>query len=333
MALYNKYRPSKLDEVIGQKDAISLIKAEIVSPRSSYLFVGKSGSGKTTLARIFAEEVNAEVIEIDAASNNGVDNIRSLRDLATYVPAFYDRRMFIIDECHMLSNQAWNALLKILEESPPTTIWVLATTEEHKVIETVVSRCTKVRFNAPSVDQITDLLNDISIKEGSDTNASRTIATACDGNVRMAIGMLEDYIKTGELNINRLSETDLLLFMKAIYSKDVEFINNYLTKFTSSDILRFAKLLTDYQTMLVVRNSVPLTVKTEEILANYTNISVDKLDMLRDVQLEISQYIKDDYKDTLHLLQILINRILEFHVTIGELFTFQNAIYGYFEVL
>jgi DNA polymerase-3 subunit gamma/tau len=171
-ALYRKWRPKTFDEVIGQKHITDTLKNQVASGRLShaYLFIGSRGTGKTTCARILARAVNCtnpsngdpcgecpacrsilsgsapEIVEIDAASNNGVDDVRALRDEAIYSPAVLKKRVYIIDEVHMLSKPAFNALLKILEEPPEHLLFILATTELNKVPATIISRCQRYNF-------------------------------------------------------------------------------------------------------------------------------------------------------------------------------------------
>ena len=171
-ALYRKWRPKSFDDVVSQPQITATLKNQIAGGRTAhaYLFTGSRGTGKTTCARIFAKAINcpnshdgepclecdicraaengslADIIEIDAASNNGVDNVRDLRDDAIYTPSEVKRRVYIIDEVHMLSISAFNALLKIIEEPPEHLMFILATTELHKVPATILSRCQRFTF-------------------------------------------------------------------------------------------------------------------------------------------------------------------------------------------
>ena len=181
-ALYRKWRPQRFSDVVGQTAITDTLKAQVESGRLShaYLFSGSHGTGKTTCAKILAKAVNCEhpihgdpcnecascrgsddgsvmdVIEIDAASNNGVDDVRELRDEAVYSPAQVKKRVYIIDEVHMFSNQAFNAILKIMEEPPAHVLFILATTEQHKVLPTVLSRCQRFTFKRITADTIAD---------------------------------------------------------------------------------------------------------------------------------------------------------------------------------
>ena len=191
-ALYRKWRPSTFDEVRGQDHIVTTLKNQIASGRigHAYLFCGTRGTGKTSIAKIFARAVNCEhphngnpcgecaacraiatgasmnVVEIDAASNNGVDNIRQIRDEVEYSPADGKFRVYIIDEVHMLSTGAFNALLKTLEEPPSYVIFILATTEAHKIPITVLSRCQRYDFRRIDGETITGRLRQMADAEG-----------------------------------------------------------------------------------------------------------------------------------------------------------------------
>ncbi|MBR4131346.1 MAG: DNA polymerase III subunit gamma/tau, partial [Oscillospiraceae bacterium] len=191
-ALYRKYRPQTFDEVVGQSGVTQTLKAQLAAGRLShaYLFTGSRGTGKTSCAKILAKAVNCEhpeggnpcnrcaacrsidegrcmdVLEIDAASNNGVDNVRSLRDDAIYPPAEVKMRVYIIDEVHMLSISAFNALLKLIEEPPAHLLFILATTELHKVPATILSRCQRFSFRRLTPEDIGARINECAFREG-----------------------------------------------------------------------------------------------------------------------------------------------------------------------
>ncbi len=201
--LYRTYRPSKWSEVIGQDHITEPLKDSIANKRiaHAYLFSGSRGIGKTTLARIFAKDVGAneeDIYEIDAASNRGIDDIRSLREHVSVLPFSSAYKVYIIDEVHMLSKDAWNALLKTLEEPPAHVIFILATTELDKVPETIISRCQTFVFRKPSREVIRKQVQAISKKEGIevDAGAADLIALLGDGSFRDALGMLEKVISS-----------------------------------------------------------------------------------------------------------------------------------------
>lgn len=218
-ALYRKYRPQTFDDVVGQLAVTQTLKNQLLHNRMShaYLFTGTRGTGKTTCAKILAKAVNCEnptdgnpcnccaacrsidsgacmdVLEIDAASNNGVDNVRSLRDDAIYSPAQVKKRVYIIDEVHMLSISAFNALLKIIEEPPEHLLFILATTELHKVPVTILSRCQRFSFRRILPEDIVDRLNYIAYRENIDLepDAAAYLARLADGGMRDAISLLD----------------------------------------------------------------------------------------------------------------------------------------------
>ena len=221
-ALYRKFRPDNFNDVKGQDHIVTTLKNQIKANRigHAYLFTGTRGTGKTTIAKIFARTVNCEnpvdgnpcgecrtckaiasgssmnVIEIDAASNNGVDNIREIVDEVSYSPAEGKYKVYIIDEVHMLSIGAFNALLKTLEEPPSYVIFILATTEVHKIPITILSRCQRYDFKRISIETITDRLRELMTQEQVDVEekALRYIAKAADGSLRDALSLLDQCI-------------------------------------------------------------------------------------------------------------------------------------------
>ncbi len=218
-ALYRKYRPCDFDDVVGQKAVTDILKYEVSAGKLShaYLFCGSRGTGKTSCAKILSKAVNClhpnngnpcnaceaclavergiatDVIEMDAASNNGVDNVRDLKDEIAFTPAELKYRVYIVDEVHMMSASAFNALLKTLEEPPPYVIFILATTEFHKLPSTIVSRCQRFDFKRIGTEQIMSRLFYISEKEGISltADAARMIARTSAGGMRDAVNLLE----------------------------------------------------------------------------------------------------------------------------------------------
>ena len=218
-ALYRKYRPKTFDDVVGQEHITETLKKQVETGRLShaYLFIGTRGTGKTTCAKILAKAVNCEhpvngnpcnqcaacrgiddgsildVVELDAASNNGVDNVRALRDEAVFSPANVRKRVYIIDEVHMLSTSAFNALLKILEEPPAHLMFILATTELHKVPATILSRCQRHSFKRIPVDTIAARLNFVARQEhlNLQPDAAALLARMADGGMRDALTLLD----------------------------------------------------------------------------------------------------------------------------------------------
>lgn len=221
-ALYRKWRPGVFEDVRGQEHIVKTLKNQIRLDRvgHAYLFCGTRGTGKTTVAKIFAKAVNClnphdgspcgecamcraiqnqssmNVIEIDAASNNGVDNIREIRDEVEYSPTEGKYKVYIIDEVHMLSIGAFNALLKTLEEPPEYVIFILATTEAHKIPVTILSRCQRYDFRRITIDTIAERLRELADKENMDVEdkALRYIARAADGSMRDALSLLDQCV-------------------------------------------------------------------------------------------------------------------------------------------
>jgi DNA polymerase-3 subunit gamma/tau len=237
-ALYRKYRPKEWDEVFGQGHVVQTLKNAIAADRvaHAYLFAGSRGTGKTTLARLLAKAVNClnadptkrpdnecahcqavnenrflDLIEIDAASNTSVDDVRDLRDKINFSPSQGKYKIYIIDEVHMLSTQAFNALLKTLEEPPPHAIFVLATTEIHKIPATVLSRCQRHEFRRVPVDEIVKQLRLIAKAEKiqADDDAMIQIARQSAGGMRDAISLLDQLSSTGDKITLALAQTVL----------------------------------------------------------------------------------------------------------------------------
>ena len=228
-ALYRKYRPQTFDDVVGQMAVTQTLKTQLLTDKMShaYLFTGSRGTGKTSCAKILSKAVNClnpengnpcnrceacrsidegscmDVLEIDAASNNGVDNVRDLRDDAIYTPSQVRKRVYIIDEVHMLSISAFNALLKIIEEPPEHLLFILATTELHKVPATILSRCQRFSFRRISQEDIAARLQYVAYQENidMDESAARVLARLADGGMRDGLSLMDQVASatTGEL--------------------------------------------------------------------------------------------------------------------------------------
>ncbi|HAS84601.1 MAG TPA: DNA polymerase III, subunit gamma and tau [Candidatus Yonathbacteria bacterium] len=239
LALYTKYRPKSFEEVIGQEQVIKTLEGAIKAGNigHAYLFSGSRGTGKTSIARIFARAIGAhddDIYEIDAASNRGIDDIRALRDAVHTVPMHSKYKVYIIDEAHMLSREAFPALLKTLEEPPKHVVFILATTDEEKIPETIVSRCQSFRFDKPSQTTLKTLVETVSKKEGYSLEPASAdlIALLGDGSFRDTLGILQKVIASSSDKKISAQEVEAVTgapdsrlvnsFLKAIVARDVE---------------------------------------------------------------------------------------------------------------
>lgn len=307
LALYRKYRPIDFDNVYGQEEVVTVIKNAINNNMVShaYLFCGPRGTGKTTIAKIIARMVNCEhlidgkpcgkcyncinflnsndIVEIDAASNNGVDEIRELRDKINLVPSNSKYKVYIIDEVHMLTTQAFNALLKTLEEPPAHVIFILATTEPHKIPLTISSRCQKFRFTKIDSKKIVDRLSKIAKLENITVSkdALYEIARISDGGMRDAINFLDQLIAYDSKEITlddiykvngSVSYSDIYLLLKSTAENNkvdiIKFFDTFdnsgkdINKFNSELIVFLKDVILYYNTKLLS----DIDVKNENIL-------------------------------------------------------------------
>lgn len=293
-ALYRKWRPRSFDEVYGQEHITSILKYEVTNSKFShaYLFCGSRGTGKTTCAKILAKAVNClspvngspcgkceacisiesgsetDILEMDAASNNGVDDIRDIRDEVVYSPSNLKYRVYIIDEVHMLSQSAFNALLKTLEEPPEHVVFILATTELQKLPSTIISRCQRFDFRRISTPVLKDHLLRIAKAEGIeiDENAAILLAKQAQGGMRDAISLLDlcagNREKIDEELVNRTvgssGRENMLSVVKAIALKDYETLFAAIDQVVQSsrDISVFWQdLISVYRDILIVKTS------------------------------------------------------------------------------
>ena len=267
-ALYRKFRPDNFDDVKGQDHIVTTLTNQIKANRigHAYLFCGTRGTGKTTVAKILAKAVNCEhpvngspcnecamckaiqagtamnVIEIDAASNNGVDNIREIREEVAYRPTEGKYKVYIIDEVHMLSTGAFNALLKTLEEPPSYVIFILATTEAHKIPITILSRCQRYDFHRISIDTIAARLSELLTAEGveAEEKAVRYVAKKGDGSMRDALSLLDQCIS---FYLGQVLTYDKVL--DVLGAVDTEVFSRLLRKVLSGDVTGSSYVLED----------------------------------------------------------------------------------------
>ncbi len=355
-ALYRKFRPSTFEDVKGQDAIVKTLKNQISGQRTShaYLFCGTRGTGKTTVAKILAKAVNCEhpvdgspcgecsmckaiaegrsmnVIEIDAASNNGVDNIREIRQEVSYRPTEGKYKVYIIDEVHMLSAGAYNALLKTLEEPPEYVIFILATTEAHKIPITILSRCQRYDFKHISLGTIEDRLKELIGKEGWDVEdkAVRYIARRADGSMRDSLSLLDQCVAfyLGE----RLTYDHVLEVLGAV---DTEVFSRLLRQILDMDVRavistvdelviqgrELSQLATDFTWYL--RNL--LLVKSSEDMEDILDVSTENLARLK----EEAQMIEDDslmrfiriFSDLSNQLKFAVQKRVLFEVTLIKL--------------
>lgn len=272
LALYRKYRPQSFDDVLGQDHIVGILKNAVKTGRVShaYLFSGSRGTGKTSTARILAKEIGVsdiDLAEIDAASSRGIDEIRALRDAVRFSPLQSKYKVYIIDEVHMLTKEAFNALLKTLEEPPAHAIFILATTELEKVPGTIISRCQTFSFRKISENILRDTLVKIAKKEGVeiDNESAGLIALFAEGSFRDAQGLLDKLLGIGGKKIEGAQTREILSaparelvedFILSITGKDAEkgfaTIEKVLEK--NTDINLFIKLvLRDLRSLLIMR--------------------------------------------------------------------------------
>ncbi len=293
-ALYRKWRPFDFDDVSGQNAVTDILKYEVVNNRLShaYLFCGSRGTGKTSCAKILAKAVNClspkngnpcnqceacrsidagtatDVIEMDAATNNGVDNVRDMKDEIAFTPALLKYRVYIIDEVHMMSPSAFNALLKTLEEPPSYVIFILATTELHKLPTTIVSRCQRFDFRRISSENIISRLQHIASSEGINIteDGARVIARVSRGGMRDAVSLLELCAGTGRTVDDRLvfdtvgsgNRDSALGIIRAILDKDYTTIYSTINEIVmkSGDLSVFWQEIIDcYRDIMVIKNT------------------------------------------------------------------------------
>ena len=349
LALYRKYRPVDFNSVYGQEEVVTVLKNAIISGKIShaYLFCGPRGTGKTTIAKIIARLVNCDnlidgnpcgkcynclnylnsndIVEIDAASNNGVDEIRELRDKINLVPSNAKYKVYIIDEVHMLTTQAFNALLKTLEEPPSHVIFILATTEPHKIPLTIASRCQKFRFSKIDDEKIVARLSEICKLENIsiDNDSLFEIARLSDGGMRDAINFLDqlvayssDDIKIDDVyKVNgSVSYAELFNLLTYIINNDkvkiIEFIDDLnasgkdINKFLE-ELLIFLKDVILYKNANILSNIATKNEYVKLIADMYENTDLYKL-------IESLNVVQNNIKISSHSSIIFMTSILKY---------------------
>lgn len=310
-ALYRKYRPSNFDEVVGQTHIIQTLKNAIIQNRiaHAYLFCGPRGTGKTSIAKIFAKTLNCtnsqdapcgicenckmaangshpDIIEIDAASNNGVDEVRNLIDKVKYAPMQGKYKIYIIDEVHMMTSGAFNALLKTIEEPPAHVIFIFATTEPNKVLPTIISRCQRFDFNKVSVNDIKYRLSVVCKNEGIeiDQDGLTLIAQLADGGMRDALSILDQCVAycTSHIDVNDIrkiygviTSEDIGQLFSSVYKKDVDSFIKDIQKYSDMgmDIKRltadFIHMLKDSLILDYSENSTLVSDMNKDMIRKY----------------------------------------------------------------
>src|SRR3954470_17158692 len=309
-SLYRRHRPRTFSDVVGQEHVVRTLRHAVERGKvhHAYLFVGSRGTGKTSMAKILAACLNCvqgptlepcgecescraiaagtslDVIEMDAASNNSVDDIRDLRERVGFAPVAGNWKVYILDEAHMLSNQAWNAFLKTLEEPPPNTIFVLATTEAHKVLPTIVDRCHRFDFQRPSLTEITTVLERVAKQEGikADERALAMIARSAAGSFRDAIGTLDQLVTYGGEQVSfddvlaalGVADADLIFRVTdALAARDVPGVLGCVQELADAgrDPVQFMRDLTAHLRQLVVVQALGEAPDTFSITADQTS--------------------------------------------------------------
>lgn len=328
-ALYRTYRPHSFDTVVGQKHIVQTLQNALSQHKVShaYLFCGPRGTGKTTVAKLVAKSVNCEnpaeapcnhcencigiqqgihpdVIEIDAASNNGVDQIRDLIEKVKYAPLQAKYKVYIIDEVHMLSQGAFNALLKTLEEPPAHVIFILATTEPHKVLPTIISRCQRYDFTRVSQKDIQGRIEEVLTKENIkfDHEATRLISQLSDGGVRDALSILEQVIAYSEDNLTAQHVNDIygiattqdkLKLLKAIQHQDVAQLMAEIDEITQKNI-DIRRLTNDLMELLKESVIFAYTKETSLLM----KLTVEEAKSLGEIPSPVALRMIDDLMDT-----------------------------------
>jgi len=315
LALYRKYRPKSFKEVLGQDHIVKVLESSVKESRVShaYLFVGTRGTGKTSVARIFANEIGVSVndlYEIDAASNRGIEDIKELRDGVRVLPFDSKYKVYIIDEVHMLSKDAWGALLKTLEEPPKHVIFILATTEFHKVPETIISRCQVFTFKKASETICKKMLLDVAKKEEYelDAGSAELLAILADGSFRDGLGELQKVLNFSKNKKIKREDVEAITgapktalvndFISAIAEKNIEMGIKAVQEASALnlDMKLYLKLIIERFRMAIILRYAPKLIQNSS-----TSLGASMAGNLGDSDLEFLQEIVK--KDTTGMLR------------------------------